>query len=70
MQRANHRVDKQIGAKVHAVRATATAVVALAGLVAGSAAAEARPASHNMRLVGFDDLQARSAYQPIIHSTG
>ena len=27
----------------------------------------AKPAANNMRLVGFDDLQARSAYQPIVH---
>ena len=26
--------------------------------------------SHNMRLVGFDDLQGRSAYQPVIHRQG
>ena len=25
---------------------------------------------HNMKLVGFDDLQARSAYQPVIHHQG
>ena len=25
------------------------------------------PRAHNMRLVGTDDLQARSAYQPIVH---
>ena len=30
---------------------------------AGASAEEAR----NMRLVGTDDLQARSAYQPIVH---
>jgi hypothetical protein len=28
------------------------------------------PEANNMRLVGFDDLQARSAYQPIIHKQG
>ena len=28
------------------------------------------PESSNMRLVGFNDLQARSAYQPIIHKQG
>src|SRR5437868_869234 len=28
------------------------------------------PAAHDMRLVGFHDLQARSAYQPIIHKQG
>lgn len=38
--------------------------------VAASAAETGRPAeSQNMRLIGADDLQARSAYQPIIHST-
>src|SRR5262249_56009861 len=31
----------------------------------------ARPAEeHDMRLVGHDDLQARSAYQPVIHKQG
>ena len=28
------------------------------------------PEAHNMRLVGMNDLQARSAYQPIIHRKG
>jgi hypothetical protein len=28
------------------------------------------PQAKNMRLVGFNDLQARSAYQPIIHNQG
>jgi hypothetical protein len=28
------------------------------------------PSQHDMRLVGFDPLQARSAYQPIIHKQG
>jgi hypothetical protein len=28
------------------------------------------PAAHDMRLLGFHDLQARSAYQPIIHRQG
>ena len=28
------------------------------------------PEANNMRLVGFDNLQARSAYQPIIHKQG
>jgi len=30
----------------------------------------AAPEARNMRLVGFNDLQARSAYQPIIHRQG
>ena len=28
------------------------------------------PEAHNMRLVGMNDLQARSAYQPTIHNQG
>jgi len=28
------------------------------------------PALHDMRLVGFDNLQARSAYQPIVQQQG
>ena len=28
------------------------------------------PEAKNMRLVGHNDLQARSAYQPIIHKQG
>lgn len=52
--------------------AISTAVLAL-----GAANASARDAnegrdaeSKNMKLVGFNDLQARSAYQPIIHEQG
>src|SRR5215470_18628920 len=33
-------------------------------------AAQQRADMHNMQLVGFDDLQARSAYQPVIHKQG
>jgi hypothetical protein len=34
---------------------------------AGTAAAQNEEEADNMRLVGHDDLQARSAYQPVIH---
>ena len=51
--------------------------VALAGLVLAGAPAVAQapkigePAeANNIRLVGFNDLQARSAYQPTIHKQG
>ena len=30
----------------------------------------APPEASNMKLVGYDDLQARSAYQPTIHHQG
>src|SRR5215475_1922412 len=51
----------------------AVAIVTL--LVGGPAAAEAPkigdpPEASNMRLVGFNDLQGRSAYQPTIHHQG
>jgi hypothetical protein len=44
-------------------------------LVAATALAQAPrigdpPEARNMRLVGYNDLQARSAYQPIIHKQG
>ena len=51
--------------------------VTLAGLVLADAPAVAQapkigePAEgNNIRLVGFNDLQARSAYQPTIHKQG
>ncbi|HXW24187.1 MAG TPA: hypothetical protein VEK73_05530 [Xanthobacteraceae bacterium] len=48
---------------------------AIAALLAGTAAAQVQkigdpPEAKNMRLVGYDDLQARSAYQPTIHHQG
>ena len=42
-------------------------LVAVALLVALPAGAEEQ---RNMRLVGMDDLQARSAYQPVVHHQG
>src|ERR1039458_351563 len=54
-------------------RGFAAVVVAL--LVSGPVAAEPPkigdpPEAANMRLVGFNDLQGRSAYQPTIHHQG
>jgi len=45
------------------------AAAALLLLMAGSAAAQ-QAEQHDMRLVGQDDLQARSAYQPVIQRQG
>jgi hypothetical protein len=49
-------------------------VPALAVGAAGRTAAQQTPAptaeAHDMALVGHDDLQARSAYQPVIHQQG
>ena len=43
----------------------------LASVIAPAATPEARAEeARNMRLVGTDDLQARSAYQPIVHHQG
>src|ERR1700746_1283592 len=49
--------------------------VAAALLLATSASAQMQkvgdpPEANNMRLVGYSDLQARSAYQPTIHHQG
>jgi hypothetical protein len=46
----------------------AGAVIGVA-LVAG-AAAQQKPEKSNMDLVGYDDLQGRSAYQPLVHKQG
>jgi hypothetical protein len=50
-------------------------ILGAAALIAAPAVAQAPkigepPQASNMRLVGFNDLQARSAYQPIIHKQG
>ena len=45
--------------------------VAVLGVVLGASAAAQHQAEHrDMALVGHDDLQARSAYQPTIHRQG
>ena len=51
--------------------------IAILGLLATTAIASAQqqkigapPEALNMKLVGTDDLQARSAYQPTIHHQG
>ncbi len=64
--------------KIHACRRLGVLFnVCMLGLVgptvAGSAAEQtigAPPEAMNMRLVGYNDLQARSAYQPTIHHQG
>jgi len=49
--------------------ATAFALAAIVGLGAG-VAAQQKAEKSNMDLVGYNDLQARSAYQPTIHKQG
>src|SRR5204863_9969031 len=53
-------------------RATLSVSAAALGIVlAGAAEYKAEvPEAHNMRLVGYNDLQARSSYQPVIHDQG
>jgi hypothetical protein len=51
----------------HRGLAWVVAVVALAG---GAVSAQPVPEAANMRLVGTDDLQGRSAYQPVIEQQG
>src|SRR5689334_326489 len=38
-------------------------------LVAGTSAQQ-KPDKMNLELVGYDDLQGRSAYQPLVHKQG
>jgi hypothetical protein len=44
--------------------------VVVAGYAGVTAFAQAKPESKNMELVGYNDLQGRSAYQPTIHKQG
>ena len=55
----------------------ASVAISASVLAVGAGRADARDAnegrdaeSKNMKLVGFNDLQARSAYQPIVHEQG
>src|SRR5258705_13155237 len=51
-------------------RVVAAAFLLLFGLLFGGPAWAQQSEQRNMRLVGQDDLQARSAYQPVIHRQG
>ena len=57
-----------------AAGACVAAITAMAALTISAAAQQqkigAPPESMNMRLVGYNDLQGRSAYQPTIHHQG
>ena len=44
--------------------------VAMLALLGAGAAAQQKVEKSNMDLVGYSDLQARSAYQPTIHKQG
>jgi len=63
-----------IGGGGRGLAITAGAAAGLLGLAAGALAQAPKigdaPEARNMRLVGYNDLQARSAYQPIIHKQG
>ena len=43
------------------------ALAALGVALAGQALAQNKAEKRNMELVGYHDLQGRSAYQPVIH---
>ena len=47
-----------------------TALAAVPALSQQQQRVGAPPEAKNMRLVGYNDLQARSAYQPVIHRHG
>src|SRR5947207_13681473 len=44
--------------------------IAILVLLSIAEAAQQKPEKNNMDLVGYNDLQARSAYQPTIHKQG
>ena len=56
------------------VKLAILAVVSVVVFANGAAAQQQKigepPEAQNMRLVGYSDLQARSAYQPTIHQQG
>src|SRR5437762_2146522 len=71
------RLDCRRSRKRHHMRRShlTAAMVAIALAAFGIAsdrrvAAQQRAEAHDMQLVGFHDLQARSAYQPVIHRQG
>src|SRR5881392_378914 len=45
-------------------------LTALGVALAGQALAQNKAEKRNMELVGYNDLQGRSAYQPVIHKQG
>ena len=45
-------------------------VGAVSIILGAGVAAQQRAEMHDMQLVGYNDLQARSAYQPVIHKQG
>ena len=49
---------------------TTAAAIASMILCAGALAQQKQPEKKNMDLVGYNDLQARSAYQPVIQKQG
>ena len=68
------RRTNSIGGGGHGLAITAGAAAGLLALTVGAPAQAPKigdaPEAKNMRLVGYNDLQARSAYQPIIHKQG
>jgi hypothetical protein len=68
------RMVSRVSAIAHGWRCWTSALGLSALLTAAAAAAEQKigvpPEAKNMRLVGYSDLQARSAYQPTIHRQG
>src|SRR2546423_12810609 len=65
-------MHKRGSVRVFTASARATALAVCAATVALGQAPKIgdAPDAKNMRLVGYSDLQARSAYQPIIHKQG
>jgi hypothetical protein len=66
-RRPDTRSDEERWVKMRRVLST---VVALFLVLLGGAAAQQRTEKSNMELVGSNDLQGRSAYQPLVHKQG
>src|SRR5580658_7049548 len=61
---------KSFHAKTQSSQRLVALAWALTGLLFGQTAAQREARSSNMDLVGYNDLQARSAYQPVIQKQG
>src|SRR5262250_640676 len=62
--------EKNVSLMRRSVHMKAHLPIAILVLLSIAEAAQQKPEKNNMELVGYNDLQARSAYQPTIHKQG
>src|SRR5208337_3550082 len=73
---AKNRCQELMSGRIDMMRTAHIAICSLGVIACGAPALAqqqqvgAPPEAHNIRLVGYNDLQERSAYQPTIHRQG